>query len=118
VSIIRRIAVTQERINSYGHVNGDAERLHYDAAYAKAHGFRGPIAHGTLLAAPLFDLALQKHGPEFLRRGALSVKWTAPVCAGDVQLASIGDDGSLEVVIETVPGRVVSLRGRCSCVGA
>src|SRR5688500_12685968 len=86
--IARRIGITQELIDSYGRANGDSERLHYDGEYARQHGFRGPIAHGTLLAATVFDLALQKFGPAFLRRGSVSLAWKSAVCAGDTQLAT------------------------------
>ena len=60
------LAVTQERIERYGRANGDAERLHYDAEYARARGFRGTIAHGTMLSAGLVDLALRQFGEGFL----------------------------------------------------
>jgi len=109
--------VTQARIDAWGRANGDAEMLHYDAAHAKARGFRGTIAHGSMLIAPLFDLALRRHGERFLVAGALSLKWTAPVCAGDVQLASIDDEGRIEAVIDNQPGRPVSIRGEASCGG-
>lgn len=109
--------VTQARIERYGRANGDAEMLHYDAAHARARGFRGTIAHGTMLAAPLFELALRRHGERFLVAGSLSLKWTAPVCSGDVQLASIDDEGRIEAVIENQPGHPVSMRGESSCGG-
>ena len=109
------LQVTQERIDRYGRANGDAEMMHYDAAYARQRGFRGTIAHGTLLVAPLVDLALRRFGAEFLRAGTLSVKWTAPVCAGDVQLATIDDDGRIEAVNGSLPGRPVTVRGAASC---
>jgi len=111
------LQVTQARIDAYGRANGDAEMLHYDAAHARARGFRGTIAHGTLLAAPLFDLALRRHGERFLAAGALSLKWTAPVCAGDVLLASMDDEGRIEAVVDNQPGRPLSLKGEASCGG-
>lgn len=112
-----RMQVTQDRIDRYGKANGDAEKLHYDADYARQRGFRGTIAHGTMLIAPLFDLALRRFGPEFLSAGSLSIKWTAPVYAGDLQLASIDDDGRIEVVIDSMPDRPVTICGESSCGG-
>lgn len=111
------LRVTQARIDRYGQANGDAEMLHYDAAHAQARGFRGTIAHGTMLAAPLFDLALRRYGERFLVAGVLSLKWTAPVCAGDLQIATIDDEGRIEAVIDDQPGRPVSIRGGTSCGG-
>ncbi len=111
------LQVTQARIDRYGRANGDAEMLHYDAVHAQARGFRGTIAHGTMLIAPLFDLALRRHGERFLNGGSLSLKWTAPVCAGDVQLAAIDDEGRIEAVIENQPGCPTSIRGESSCGG-
>jgi len=108
------ILVTQDLIDRYGRVNGDSERLHYDPRYAQEHGFRGSIAHGTMLVAPLFDLAVRRFGPEFLCTGSLSMKWTAPVCDGDLQLVSIDDDGQIEAVIGNLPERPASIRGRSS----
>jgi len=111
------LQVTQARIDRYGRANGDAEMLHYDPAHATARGFRGTIAHGTMLIAPLFDLALRRFGAGFLSSGSLVLKWTAPVCAGDVQLASIDDEGRIEAVIENQPGRPASIRGEAHCGG-
>jgi acyl dehydratase len=112
-----RLAITQDRIAGYGRANGDHERLHYDAAHAQARGFRGPIAHGTLLLAPLVDLALRRHGERFLAGGTLEVRWTAPVCAGEVQVATLHDDGTIEAINEAVEGGPVTLRGKASCEG-
>ncbi len=103
--------VTQQRIDAYGRANGDAEQMHYDAAFARARGFRGTIAHGTMLVAPLVDLALRRYGPKFLRGGRLVIKWAAPVCAGDVQVATIDDAGRIEAVNDSLPGRPVTIRG-------
>lgn len=111
------IQVTQERIDRYGRANGDAEMLHYDDAHARNQGFRGTIAHGTMLVAPLFDLALRRFGPKFLVGGMLSMKWIAPVCTGDVQLASIDDHGRIEAVIDSLPERPMCIRGESSCGG-
>jgi len=106
--------VTQARIDAYGRANGDREMLHYDPAYAAERGFRGTIAHGTMLIAPLFDLAVRRFGADFLTNGSLALRWTAPVCAGDVQLASMDDDGRIEAVIQNQHDRPASIRGEAS----
>ncbi len=107
--------VTQQRIDAYGHANGDAEPLHYDVAYARSRGFRDTIAHGTLLVAPLLDLALRHHGPAFLSRGMLAIRWVSPVCAGDRQLATIDMIGEIVAVNDSQAGRPVTIRGRATC---
>ena len=91
--------------------------MHYDPVYARALGFRGTIAHGTLLLAPLVDLALHRYGQAFLVRGRLVVKWTAPVCAGEVQLASIDESGRIEAANTTALGSPVTIRGQASLIG-
>jgi len=111
------LEVTQERIDAYGRANGDAERMHYDEAYARSLGFRGAIAHGTMLAAPLVDLALRRYGPAFLSSGTLAIKWIAPVCAGDVQIATIDEAGRIEAVNDRQPGRPLTIRGEATCGG-
>lgn len=112
------LEVTQARIDAYGRANGDDERMHYDAAWARSLGFRGTIAHGTLLAAPLVDLALRRFGPAFLSRGTLQVRWVSPVCAGDLQVATIDEDGNIEAVNEHLPGRPATILGRARCGAA
>jgi acyl dehydratase len=108
------LEVTQARIDAYGRVNGDAERLHYEPAYARSLGFRGTIAHGTMLLSPLLDLALRRHGPAFLSSGRLSIRWTSPVCAGDVQLATIDAGGHIEAVNDRLAGRPATILGDAS----
>lgn len=112
-----RLAVTQARIDAYGRANGDAERMHYDAEYARARGFRGPIAHGTMLAASLVDLALRRYGAGFLEAGRLAIRWTSPVCAGDVQVATIDEAGRIEAVNDHQPGRPVTVCGEATMEG-
>lgn len=107
--------VTQDRIDRYGRANGDAEMMHYDASYARQRGFRGTIAHGTMLVAPLVDLALRRYGPRFLSEGTLAIRWTSPVCCGDVQVATIDDAGRIEAVNDTLPERPVTIRGEATC---
>ncbi len=111
------LEVTQARIDAYGRANGDAERMHYDPDAARALGFRGTIAHGTMLVAPLVDLALRRHRQAFLSKGRLAIQWRSPVCAGDVQVATLAEDGRLEAVNDLQPGRPVTIRGEVSCGG-
>jgi len=116
-NLLARLEVTQERIDRYGRANGDRELLHYDPAHARSRGFRGPIAHGTMLLAPLVDLAVRRYGERFLAGGTLTVRWTAPVCAGEVQLATMDEAGAIQAVNESLPGQPVTLRGTATCDG-
>ncbi len=81
---------TQKMFDDYGKLNGDNDIIHYDDAFAKARGFRGTLGHGLMYTAYVCDLARKKYGPEWYRRGRLTVKYVRGVCPGD----------QLEVVIE------------------
>jgi acyl dehydratase len=115
--ISSELRVTQERIDRYGIVNGDHERMHYDESYARSRGFRGTIAHGTMLLAPVVDLAVLRYGEQFLLAGVISVRWTAPVCAGEVQVATLDVTGDIEAVNASLAGRPTTLRGSARCEG-
>jgi 3-hydroxybutyryl-CoA dehydratase len=47
----RKVLLDAARFAGFAAVSGDAHPLHDDAAYACAHGFRAPLAHGLLLVA-------------------------------------------------------------------
>jgi 3-hydroxybutyryl-CoA dehydratase len=96
----RSILVSQRQIRDYGRLNGDALPIHYDAAAAQARGFRGPIAHGTMLVALIADAALELHGARFLNGGTLRVRFVAPVCADDLVTLAIGSDGAMVLRVE------------------
>lgn len=112
-----KLEVTQELIDRYGIANGDREMMHYDEFYARSRGFRGTVAHGTMLLAPVVDLAMLRYGEAFLTCGVLSVRWTAPICAGDVQVAMIDATGSIEAVNTSLLDRPVTLHGSAKCEG-
>jgi 3-hydroxybutyryl-CoA dehydratase len=111
------VEVTQQRIDRYGIANGDREMMHYDESYARSRGYRGAVAHGTMLLAPVVDLAMLRYGETFLTCGVLSVRWTAPICAGDVQVATIDATGAIEAVNASLSDRPVTLRGSAKCEG-
>jgi hypothetical protein len=70
-----------------------------------------------MLLAPLVDLSLRRWGERFLAGGTLTLRWTAPVCAGEVQLATIDEAGAIQAVNESLPGQPVTLRGTATCIG-
>jgi acyl dehydratase len=100
----RTIAITQEKIDRYGDINGDYDIIHYDHDYAVQRGFRGTLVHGPHLSAFPCDLAYAAYGSEWLRSGRLRTKWIAPVCPGDTLLVELAADGTLT---ETVDGQPV-----------
>ena len=99
--------ITQELINRYGALNGDNDTLHYDAAYARAQGFAGTIAHGLMLLGPVAELAASRFGASWFAGGHVSMKWVAPTYAGDAITATIDEAGKIEVY--AAPERVVAV---------
>lgn len=75
--------VTQETINRYGELNGDNDIVHYDAEFARAHGFRAPIAHGMMVLGYLSETLREAWGMAWLTSGSVDVRWVAPVYPGD-----------------------------------
>ena len=75
--------VTQETINRYGELNGDNDIVHYDAEFARAAGFRAPIAHGMMTMGYLSETLREAWGMAWLTSGALDVRWVGPVYPGD-----------------------------------
>jgi acyl dehydratase len=96
----RAIAITQEKIDRYGDINGDNDIIHYDHAYAIERGFRGTLVHGPHLSAFACDLALAAYGPDWFRRGRLQTKWIAPVCPGDNLVIELAADGTLTETVD------------------
>jgi 3-hydroxybutyryl-CoA dehydratase len=47
----RSVLFDRQCFEQFAAVSGDAHPLHYDAAYARAHGFAAPVAHGLLVVA-------------------------------------------------------------------
>lgn len=47
----RAVVFNQSTFDAFALLTGDNHPIHYDTAYATAHGLRAPIAHGLLLVA-------------------------------------------------------------------
>ena len=103
--------ISQADINLYGQINGDDEKLHYVEEFSKKRGFRGCIAHGTLLINPLFDLLIKKYGSQFFSSGNFSVTWITPVCAGDEISPNISNEGQLHLFITNFPEPILAIKG-------
>jgi len=80
------IAMSQPLFDWYGRLNGDLDVVHYDLPYARALGYRAPIAHGLMVAGYLSEMLRQAWGLHWLAGGGLAIKWTAPVFPDDVIL--------------------------------
>jgi 3-hydroxybutyryl-CoA dehydratase len=89
--------ITQDVINRYGELNGDNDIIHYDAEYARARGFKAPIAHGLMVQGYASDLAIAKYGNEWFTRGYLEVKFVGPFYPDETVTVEIADDGELTV---------------------
>ena len=110
--LAHRVEMTQEKIDLYGKLNGDWDILHYDHEYALKRGFRGTLAHGMHNMAPAVDLALEKYGRDFYYLGRIEVRWTGPVCPGDVQTTTLDAQGQVLAQSETSAGPGKVMMGR------
>jgi 3-hydroxybutyryl-CoA dehydratase len=75
----RTYHITQDMIDRYGVINGDRDIIHYDPEYARQRGFDAPLAHGLMVQGYANDVAMDLYGPDWCRRGAIKVKFVAPV---------------------------------------
>lgn len=94
--IEKTIPQTQQMFDDYGRLNGDNDILHYDHDFAVARGFRGTLGHGLMYTAYVCNLAAAKYGPDWMRRGRLTVKYVRGVCPGDELVVSIEPDGTAQ----------------------
>ena len=73
----------QRHVDAYGRVNGDRNRIHYDADVARAEGFDGPIVHGALVAAILMRACTGAFGLDWMTRGTMWVRFQGPCIVGE-----------------------------------
>lgn len=71
--------VTPAQVEAYGALSGDMNPLHFDDAFARAHGFKGRITHGMIFNGWLTRLL----GTEYPGEGTIylssCIKFLAPV---------------------------------------
>jgi acyl dehydratase len=94
--LTHEVRMTQEKIDRYGRINGDNDIIHYDHDYAVKRGFRGTLAHGPHNMAPAAELGVKAYGRDWFYKGKLATRWIGPVCPGDVQVTTLGTDGTIE----------------------
>ncbi|RLT44331.1 MAG: enoyl-CoA hydratase [Chloroflexi bacterium] len=82
--------VTAEDIQGFASASGDANPLHFDAAYAAKTRFKAPIAHGMLAASVISAALGTKLAPHavviYLSQ---NLRFRAPVIIGDVLTATV-----------------------------
>ena len=73
--------VGQRKIDAYSTVR--ARSIHTDEAWARAKGFRAPLAQGMMLTAYVSEMMTRFLGEGFVKGGTLSMSFLQPVYAGD-----------------------------------
>jgi 3-oxoacyl-[acyl-carrier protein] reductase len=75
--------ITTEEIEAFAKLSGDYNPLHLNADFARARGFKQPVAHGILLAgfvSRMVGMQVPGAGALWMRQ---AFQWPAPVFAGD-----------------------------------
>jgi 3-hydroxybutyryl-CoA dehydratase len=73
--------VTQRQIDAYSGVR--PRSIHTDEAWARARGFRAPLAQGMMSTAYVSELMTKLLGAGYVKGGTLSMSFVKPVLAGD-----------------------------------
>lgn len=75
---------------AFADLSGDHNPIHTDPAYAAAHPFGRPVAHGMLIHARLRALAMQAGLPVPLR---VALMFPNPAHAGETLVLTLTDTG-------------------------
>ena len=81
--------ITEDDIQTFGDLTGDHNPLHFEEEHARRTRFRRPISHGMLtgsLFSPIIAHQLPGEGAIYLSQ---SLKFVAPVFAGDTITAEL-----------------------------
>ena len=73
--------ISQRQIDAYSGVR--PRSIHSDEAWARAKGFRAPLAQGMMSTAYVSEMMTELLGAGFVKGGSMSVSFTKPVYAGD-----------------------------------
>jgi acyl dehydratase len=96
--------VTQRKIDTYSGVRPHS--IHTDEAWAKARGFRAPLAQAMMSTAYVSEMMTRLLGAGFVKGGTISMAFVKPVYAGDrltvhgVVKDRRAEDGVTRVVVE------------------
>jgi acyl dehydratase len=86
--------VTQDDMTLYS----GPGNIHSDVDVARRTGLDAPIAQGMQTLAFASELMTRVHGPQWMERGELSVKFTKPVFADDVVTVTASPAGEAHEV--------------------
>lgn len=78
-SLVKEIA--QRKIDAYSGVR--PRSIHTDEAWARAKGFRAPLAQAMMSTAYISEMMTQLLGAGFVKGGSMSVAFIKPVYVGD-----------------------------------
>lgn len=95
-----RKVVTQQDMTRY---SGEGN-IHSDLEVARRTGLDATIAQGMMTLAYASELLTKIHGAAWLERGEISVKFVAPVYAGDAVTVRVEGE---KVTAENQEGRIV-----------
>jgi len=97
-------AISQRQIDAYSGVR--PRSIHTDEAWARARGFRAPLAQAMMSTAYVSEMMTRLLGTGFVKGGTMSLAFVKPVFAGD-RLTVHGvikdrrvEDGVTRVVVE------------------
>ena len=96
--------VSQRKIDAYSGVR--PRSIHTDDAWARAKGFRVPLAQGMMSTAYVSEMMTAFLGAGFVKGGGMSVTFVKPVYAGDrltvhgVVTDKRTENGATRVVVE------------------
>lgn len=96
--------ISQRRIDAYSVVR--PRSIHTDESWARAKGFRAPLAQGMMSTAYVSEMMTRFLGAGFVKGGTLSMAFIKPVYAGDrltvhgAVTDKRGENGGTRVVVE------------------
>lgn len=73
--------ISQRKIDTYSGVR--PRSIHTDEAWARAKGFRAPLAQAMMSTAYISEMMTQLLGAGFVKGGSMSVAFIKPVYVGD-----------------------------------
>ena len=73
--------IAQRKIDAYSSVR--AKSIHTDEAWARAKGFKAPLAQGMMSTAYVSEMMTTFLGAGFVKGGTISMAFTQPVYVGD-----------------------------------
>ena len=103
--------LTEAEVDAFASLSGDHNPLHCDAAYGRAAGFRGRVAHGVLLGALVSRLIGTELPGRWSLLLGLRLDFLAPTYPGD----TLTVQGRVDSV--HLEQRTVTIRLSITCAG-